>query len=421
MCHAVGRVAETASSSAVPDVLAPGLRCVFCGINPGRFSDAAHAHFANPRNDFWRLLHDAGFTPRLYEPTEQFELLRSATASRTPPTGRRPARATSGAATSTRARLAQVAQELRPRAIAFVGKEAYRGAFGERPELGPQVRTLGSTALYVLPSTSPANAAVPYAERLRWFRALHDWLEPVPRDGGARARRRRRRPRASAPLREPGHPRRLVGDAGRRDRARRERGAGAPPRARRGDRPRGARARPGRLGAHARLPLEPRPAQPVRAVPPRPGRAARGQRRRSTSSPKASTATAGGRSTSSRRPPSGSRRAASRASCATCSSTVRRPPPSTSPSLMHVFQVIVIVHLLRRHHLGRRLDRARLRGRPRDPRPRGRAERDGDEGARPPLAPARLRLAARRRAHRRLPRRATTGARAARRSRRCSG
>ena len=61
--------------SAVPDVLAPGLRVVFCGINPGRVSAAAHAHFANPRNDFWRLLHAARFTSRLYEPSEQFELL----------------------------------------------------------------------------------------------------------------------------------------------------------------------------------------------------------------------------------------------------------------------------------------------------------------------------------------------------------
>jgi len=51
--------------SAVPDVLAPDLAVVFCGINPGRVSAAAAAHFANPRNDFWRLLHDAGFTPRV--------------------------------------------------------------------------------------------------------------------------------------------------------------------------------------------------------------------------------------------------------------------------------------------------------------------------------------------------------------------
>ena len=53
--------------------------------------------------------------------------------------------------------------------IAFVGKEAYRGTFRERPEHGLQARRLGETALFVLPSTSPANAAVPWEERLRWF------------------------------------------------------------------------------------------------------------------------------------------------------------------------------------------------------------------------------------------------------------
>ncbi|HWE82107.1 MAG TPA: NUDIX domain-containing protein [Gaiellaceae bacterium] len=178
-------MAEAASSeparSDVPDVLAPGLRCVFCGINPGRVSAAANAHFANPRNDFWRLLHAAGFTPRLYDPSEQFDLLAlgygvTNAAYRTTP----------GSGDLRRGdfdgdRLGEVARELRPRAIAFVGKEAYRGSFGERAELGPQIRSLGSTALYVLPSTSPANAAVPWDERLRWFSALHGWLEPEPR------------------------------------------------------------------------------------------------------------------------------------------------------------------------------------------------------------------------------------------------
>src|SRR5947209_11804326 len=67
--------AGAAARSAVPDVLAPGLRVVFCGINPGRVSAAAAAHFANPRNDFWRLLHAVGFTPRLLGPDEQFEAL----------------------------------------------------------------------------------------------------------------------------------------------------------------------------------------------------------------------------------------------------------------------------------------------------------------------------------------------------------
>ena len=59
-----------------------------------------------------------------------------------------------------------------PRWIGFVGKEAYRGAFRERPALGVQPRSLADTRLFVLPSTSPANAAVPWGERLRWFREL---------------------------------------------------------------------------------------------------------------------------------------------------------------------------------------------------------------------------------------------------------
>jgi double-stranded uracil-DNA glycosylase len=164
--------------SDVPDVLAPALRVVFCGINPGRVSAAANAHFANPRNDFWRLLHAAGFTPRLFDPSEQFELLRlgygitNAAYRTTPGSGdlRR------GDFEGSAERLERIARELRPRAIGFVGKEAYRGVFGERPELGAQERRLGETALWVLPSTSPANAAVPWDERLRWFQAFFDAL-----------------------------------------------------------------------------------------------------------------------------------------------------------------------------------------------------------------------------------------------------
>ena len=162
------------SPNAVPDVLGPGLRCVFCGINPGRFSDAAAAHFANPRNDFWRLLHAAGFTQRLYEPSEQHGLLElglgvTNAAYRTTPGSSDLRRADFAGSAE---RLEQVALELRPAFIGFVGKEAYRGAFGGRPAHGLQERTLGVTRLFVLPSTSPANAAVPWTERLRWFQEL---------------------------------------------------------------------------------------------------------------------------------------------------------------------------------------------------------------------------------------------------------
>ena len=165
--------------SAVPDVLAAGLAAIFCGINPGRVSAAAAAHFANPRNDFWRLLHAAGFTPRLLEPAEQDSLpgygygITNAALRTTPGSGDLRKADFAGAA----ARLERIAVELRPGAIGFVGKEAYRGAFGERPELGPQARRLGETLLFVLPSTSPANAAVPWDERLRWFRAFRSLIE----------------------------------------------------------------------------------------------------------------------------------------------------------------------------------------------------------------------------------------------------
>jgi TDG/mug DNA glycosylase family protein len=162
------------STSAVPDVLAPGLDVVFCGINPGRVSAAAGAHFANPRNDFWRLLHEAGFTPRLLAPSEQFEVVKFGIG-----LTNAALRTTRGSGDLRRAdfegaaeRLARLADELGPRWIAFVGKEAYRGAFGERALLGEHERKVGRTRLFVLPSTSPANAAVPYSERLRWFRAL---------------------------------------------------------------------------------------------------------------------------------------------------------------------------------------------------------------------------------------------------------
>ena len=79
------------------------------------------------------------------------------------------------------ARLEQIARELEPEWLAFVGKEAYRGAFGERPDLGVQKRTLGATQLFVLPSTSPANAAVPWAERLRWFQELAGRASGLPK------------------------------------------------------------------------------------------------------------------------------------------------------------------------------------------------------------------------------------------------
>jgi TDG/mug DNA glycosylase family protein len=160
--------------SPVPDVLAPGLRIVFCGINPGFRSAAAGAHFANPRNDFWRLLADSGITPRKLEPQEQWKMpeLGLGLTNAAYRTTRGSSDLRRGDFAGAAKRLESVARELRPKTIAFVGKAAYEGTFRERPALGLQARKLDESALFVLPSTSPANAAVPYKERLRWFRDL---------------------------------------------------------------------------------------------------------------------------------------------------------------------------------------------------------------------------------------------------------
>lgn len=121
-------------------------------------------------------MHEAGFTPRLFDPAEQFDLLplrvgiTNAAYRTTPGSGDLRAGDFAGSAE----RLESLARDLKPPVIAFVGKEAYRGPFRERPEHGLQRRRLGDTALFVLPSTSPANAAVPWEERLRWFVALHE-------------------------------------------------------------------------------------------------------------------------------------------------------------------------------------------------------------------------------------------------------
>jgi TDG/mug DNA glycosylase family protein len=189
VAHTTDMAGQDTTPSEVPDVLAPDLRIVFVGINPGRVSAEAGAHFANPRNEFWRLLHASRLTSRLYEPGEQFSLLEEGigvtnAAYRTTPGSGDLRRADFAGSAE---RLERIARELRPRWLAFVGKEAYRGTFGTRPELGLQRETLGETNLFVLPSTSPANAAVPWHERLRWFSELAGRESGLPERENVRA------------------------------------------------------------------------------------------------------------------------------------------------------------------------------------------------------------------------------------------
>jgi len=143
------------------DVIAPGLRVLFCGINPGLYSAATGHHFARPGNRFWPALHQAGFTPRLLHPSEEQQLLRAgygltnlvarATASADELA---PAEFVAG-----RRRLAAKLRRYRPKAVAFLGMGAYCHAFGVRQAaLGPQPAAFAGAAVWVLPSPSGLNA-----------------------------------------------------------------------------------------------------------------------------------------------------------------------------------------------------------------------------------------------------------------------
>src|SRR3954462_5896270 len=66
-----------AAGKSVRDVIAQGLRVLFCGINPGLYTAAVGRHFARPGNRFWPTLYRAGFTERLLSPFEERELLKS--------------------------------------------------------------------------------------------------------------------------------------------------------------------------------------------------------------------------------------------------------------------------------------------------------------------------------------------------------
>ena len=152
---------RAAAGRTVPDLIAPELRVLFCGINPGLYTGATGYHFARPGNRFWPTLHAAGFTPRRLQPWEEAELLPlgygiTSLVARATATADAlaPAELVAGAATL----VANVATH-RPRTVAVLGISAYRTAF-QRPRavVGLQAERLHEAALWVLPNPSGLNA-----------------------------------------------------------------------------------------------------------------------------------------------------------------------------------------------------------------------------------------------------------------------
>ena len=150
-----------AAGKTLPDVIAPGLGVLFCGINPGLYSAAVGHHFARPGNRFWKALHAGGFTPRVLHPSEQY-LLPDYGCGLTNIVDR----ASGGAAELAMSELVEGGRRLEekvrrygPRWVAVLGLGAYRTAFGTpRAALGPQEERIGAARVWVLPNPSGLNA-----------------------------------------------------------------------------------------------------------------------------------------------------------------------------------------------------------------------------------------------------------------------
>lgn len=170
----------SAKNKTIRDVIAPGLRVLFCGINPGLYSGATGHHFARPGNRFWPTLYQAGFTPHLLDPSEERELLSlgygitnlvsraTATADELSPNellaGRR--------------RLKAKVKRYRPQVVAVLGISAYRTAFAQKVvTLGQQPERLMNAIVWVLPNPSGLNAHYQLTNLVEHFGALRREVE----------------------------------------------------------------------------------------------------------------------------------------------------------------------------------------------------------------------------------------------------
>ncbi len=166
---------RAAFGKTVPDIIAPRLKVLFVGINPGLYSGAVGHHFARPGNRFWPVLYKAGFTHRQLLPREERELIRCGYGITNIVN-----RSTASAAELDPEELlkggrllAAKVKRFRPRVVAVLGLQAFRIAFGQpKAGFGPREERIGSSRVWILPNPSGLNASYQLGALTRMFRLV---------------------------------------------------------------------------------------------------------------------------------------------------------------------------------------------------------------------------------------------------------
>lgn len=167
----------------VSDLVRPGLRVLFCGINPGLYTAAIGHHFGRPGNRFWPALYGAGFTSRLLHPWEERELLEAGLGitNVVPRTTATAAELNADDYAAGGRRLVATVQHYQPTVLAVLGVGAYRSAFARKgATLGLQNETIGAACIWVLPNPSGLNANYQLVDLVRLFRELREWVLITP-------------------------------------------------------------------------------------------------------------------------------------------------------------------------------------------------------------------------------------------------
>lgn len=158
----------------LPDFLAPGIRLLICGYNPGPTSARRGHYYANKGNLFWWILHETGLTAVALSFQRDREILDYGVGlTDLHKFSVHPEEPEMSA--SIRHRLKVLVERYRPNLLAFAGRKPFGAFFGRQASswgLQPHDTCIGATPVFVAPSTSPRNRAR-FAQRD--YRAI--WLD----------------------------------------------------------------------------------------------------------------------------------------------------------------------------------------------------------------------------------------------------